>query len=314
MTTRKVLLIDADSEVYAAAASAESRRVVGMVELPAKDDGSIHPAQLWGPYTNVKECTAALPQGAKATMFRSLEVATEEGAQLLLDARLRRVLAQAEERYGSMEVELYLSGKINYRHLLDHTYKGNRDAVQKPHWNGRLRNYIQDKYGARVTKTWEADDEVGIRATELGDRAVICSVDKDLRQVPGHHIVLGKGHLHVTERGGLMRLYTQILAGDSTDNVRGCWQVGAEGAFTYLHACLDEVGSVEEMSLASMELVLWQAVVAKYQQALDKYGSDKCRFFDARGAALHTAQMVYILRQRPEGQIPPRWTPPDVGV
>lgn len=312
MTTRKVLLIDADSEVYAAAAAAESRRVVALAELPPGADGSVPAPQLWGPYANVKECTVALPAGAKATMFRSLEIATEAGAQLLLDARLRRVIAQAEERYGAMEVELYLSGKINYRHLLDHTYKGNRDAVQKPHWNGRLRNYIQDKYGARVTKTWEADDEVGIRATELGDRAVICSVDKDLRQVPGHHIVLGKGHLHVTERGGLMRLYTQILAGDATDNVRGCWQVGAEGAWSYLNACLEECHADADTSLHEMEAILWESVVAKYQQALDKYGSDKCRFFDARGAALHTAQLVYILRDRPEGQIPPRWTPPDV--
>lgn len=310
MATRKVLLIDADSEVYAAASVAESRRVVALAELPVREDGSVPPPGLWGPYNNVKECTMALPEGAKATMFRSLEVATEEGAQLLLDARLRRVIAQAEEKHGPMDVELYLSGKVNYRHLLDHTYKGNRDAVQKPHWHGRLRNYIQDKYGARVTKTWEADDEVGIRATELGDRAVICSVDKDLRQVPGQHIVLGKAHLTITPRGGLMRLYTQILAGDATDNVPGCWQVGPERAFTYLHQCLEDAKHPE--SLEAMEAVLWDAVVAKYQATLDKYGTEKCRFIDARGAALHTAQMVYILRERPEGQIPPRWTPPDV--
>lgn len=312
MATRKVLLIDGDSEVYAAAAAAEKRRVVAMVEKLGSDLQSLE-RKLSGPFDSVKDCTLALPKGEQATLFRSLEVMTEEGVQLLLDARLRRVIAQAEERYGPMDVELYLSGKINFRHLLDHTYKGNRDAVQKPHWHGRLRNYVQDKYAARVTKTWEADDEVGIRATELGDRAVICSVDKDLRQIPGHHIVLGKGHLHVTERGGLMRLYIQILAGDATDNVRGCWQVGPDGAFTYLNACLEEAGDASEpMSLAAMEAILWESVVAKYQQTLDKYGSEKCRFIDARGAALHTAQMVYLLRHRPEGQIPTRWAPPDV--
>lgn len=311
MTTRKVLLIDADSEVYAAAAAAESRRVVALVE-GATPEGALR-SQLMGPYPNVKETTAALPKDSVATLFRSLEVATEEGAQLLLDARLRRVIYQAEERYGEMDVELYLTGKINYRHFLDHTYKGNRDAVQKPHWHGRLRNYVQDKYAAKVTRTWEADDEVGIRATELGDRAVICSVDKDLRQLPGHHIVLGKGHLHVSPRGALMRLYIQILAGDSTDNVRGCWQVGPEGAFNYLNACLLKAGDTDaaQLDLPAMEQVLWTSTVEKYQQALDKYGSDKCRFIDARGAAIHTAQMVYLLRTRPEGDIPPRWLPPD---
>jgi hypothetical protein len=57
-------------------------------------------------------------------------------------------------------------------------------------------------------------------------QAVICSIDKDLRQIPGHHMVLGKGHLKVMPDGGMMRLYTQILAGDMTDNIRGCWQTG----------------------------------------------------------------------------------------
>lgn len=296
--TRHVLVVDGDSEVYAAAAAAEKRRVVALVEGTTPQ--GLSQQQLCGPYDTVKECTAALPKEAQATLFRSKEVTTEEGAKLLLDARLRRVVAQAEEKYGTMDVEIYLSGKINYRHLLDHTYKANRDATEKPHWHGRLRNHVQDHWGARVTKTWEADDELGMRATELGDRAVICSVDKDLRQIPGHHVVLGKGHLHMTARGALMRLYCQILAGDATDNVRGCWQVGMEGAWSYLNDYIDKG-----------EGALWDAVVAKYQQALDKYGSDKCRFIEARGAALHTAQMVYILRHRPEGQLPPRWVPPD---
>jgi hypothetical protein len=288
---RKVLLIDGDSEVYAAAAAAERKRVVPLLE-----DG-----RLLGPFDTVRDCTAAMPEGTKATLFRSLETMPEDGARLMLDARLRRVIAQAEERYGEMDVEMYLTGKVNYRHLLDHTYKGNRDSVQKPHWLGKLREHAQTAYGAKVTATWEADDEVGIRATELGARAVICSVDKDLRQIPGNHIVLGKGHLHMTVEGALLRLYTQILAGDSTDNIRGCWQVGPEGAWSYLAEFID-----------AGPAALWTAVVAKYQESLDKYGSEKCRYFDARGAALHTAQMVYLLRDRPEGQIPPRWLPPGV--
>jgi hypothetical protein len=156
---RHTLLIDADSEVYAAASAAETRRIVA--EL---DDGT-----LLGPFTSVKDATAAIPQGAKACLFHSREVSSEEGACTLLDARLRRVIAQAEERYGETDRELYLSGKINFRHLLDATYKGNRDSVQKPHWLAKLRAYAQGQWGARVCLTWEADDEVGMRATELGD-------------------------------------------------------------------------------------------------------------------------------------------------
>jgi hypothetical protein len=285
----KTLLIDADSEVYAAAAAAESRRVVGLL-----DNGA-----LCGPFASIKELTANLGKHAATVLFRSREVTPEDGACLLLDARLRRLIQQATERYGEVKPELHLSGKVNYRHLIDPTYKGNRDSVEKPYYLARLRKHAQEVWGARVTRTWEADDEVGIRAFELGPSAVIASIDKDLRQIPGDHMILGKGHLHVTQRGALMRLYCQILAGDATDNVRGCWQVGYEGAFTYLEPFID-----------AGERALWHAVVAKYQAHLDKYGSEKCGFIDARGAALHTAQLVYILRDRPEGQIPPRWRPP----
>lgn len=285
----KTLLIDADSEVYAAAAAAESRRIVALL-----DNGA-----LTGPFASIKEVTASLGKNAATVLFRSREVSPEAGACLLLDSRLRRVISQAQERYGEVKPELHLSGKVNYRHLIDPTYKGNRDSVERPYYLSKLRQHAVDVWGARVSRTWEADDEVGIRAFEIGPNAVIASIDKDLKQIPGDHIVLGKGHLHVTTRGALMRLYCQILAGDSTDNIKGCWQVGYEGAFTYLEPFID-----------AGERALWHAVVAKYQAHLDKYGSEKCGFIDARGAALHTAQLVYILRDRPEGSIPPRWRPP----
>lgn len=296
----RTLLIDADSECFAAAAAAETRRIVAM-----REDGA-----LTGPFPNVKAVTASLGKdlAASAVLFRSREVSGEEGACLLLDARLRRVIAHAQEKYGEVRPEVWLSGKINFRHMVDPTYKGNRDAVERPHWLAGLRAHAQRHWGARVTRTWEADDEIGIRAGELGqDNCIISSVDKDLRQIPGRHIVINKGHLNMTEAGAMMRLYAQILSGDMTDNVRGCksetradWQMGYDPAFDYLEPFVD-----------GGPRVLWAAVVARYQAMQDKWGTDAVGYIDARGAALHTAQLVYILRERPEGQLPPRWKPPE---
>lgn len=294
----RTLLIDADSEVFAAAAAAETRRIVLLL-----DGGTLS-----GPFASIKEATASLGKDHAGVPFRSREVTSEEGACLLLDARLRRVLYQAQERYGEVKRELYLTGKLNYRHLIDPTYKGNRETVERPYWLPMLREHCQATWQAKVTRTWEADDEIGIRAAELGpDQAIVASVDKDLRQIPGRHIILGKGHLEMTERGAMLRLYCQILCGDMTDNVRGClsekradWQMGYEAAFTYLEPFVD-----------GGERALWAAVVARYQSMRDKWGTDTCGYIDARGAALHTAQLVYILRQRPNGQVPGRWTPPE---
>ncbi len=286
----RTLLIDTDSECYAAAAAAEKRRVIGYQEQ----------GRFLGPFDTKRELSAALKEGDSCVPFQSREVNTEEAACLLLDARLRRIVYQAQEKYGEVKPELYVSGKINFRHLVDAAYKGNRDNTDRPYWLSRLRAHAMAHWKARMTTTWEADDEIGMRATELGpSNYVIASVDKDLRQVPGDHIVIGKGHLHMTERGAMMRFYCQVLAGDMTDNIRGCWQVGYDGAFTYLEPFID-----------GGETALWTAVVAKYQASLDKYGPDKCRYFNAHGAALHTAQLVYILRDRPAGNLPPRWRPP----
>ncbi len=296
----RTLLIDADSECYAAACAAEKHRIIGYRDSGTGD------ARFLGPFGSKRELTAALADGESVTPFRSNEINTEEAAILMLDARLRRVVYQAQEKYGEVQPELWLSGKINYRHLIDPTYKDGRGP--KPHWLARLRDHACVHWRARVANTWEADDEIGIRASELGDdNYIVCSVDKDLRQIPGRHIIINKAHLNMTPQGATMRLYAQILAGDLTDNVRGVlselrpdWQMSYDAAFTYLEPFVD-----------GGPRALWAAVVARYQAMLDKYGSDRCRYVNARGAALHTAQLVYILRERPDGQLPPRWQPPE---
>jgi hypothetical protein len=305
----RTLLIDADSECYAAAAAAETRRYIGWQEQERREAAmGLDSGIVWntagkflGPFNSKKELTAAIPEGEAVVPFQSKEVHTEESACLLLDARLRRIVYQAQEKYGEVRPEVYVSGKLNFRHMIDPSYKGNRDGIERPHWLQRLKDHAVHHWRARVTRTWEADDELGMRATELGlDNYIICSLDKDLLQIPGRHIIIGKGHLDVTERGAMLRLYRQILSGDATDNIRGCWQMGDKGAFEYLEPFVD-----------AGPRALWAAVVAKYQASLDKYGADKCRYIDARGAALHTAQLVYIQRERPEGPMPARWTPPE---
>lgn len=298
----RTLLIDADSECYAAACAAERHRVIG---LRAEELG---PPRFLGPFDTKKELTAAIAEGEQVTPFRSDEINTEESAILLVDARLRRVVYQAQEKYGEVHPELYLSGKLNYRHFIDHTYKGTREATQRPYWLARLKDHVRNHWRAKITATWEADDEIGIRASELGaDNYIVCSVDKDLRQIPGRHIIINKAHLNMTPAGATLRLYAQILAGDPTDNIKGClsekradWQMSYDSAFTFLEPFVD-----------GGPRALWAAVVARYQAMLDKWGSDACRYTNARGAALHTAQLVYILRDRPEGQLPRRWTPPE---
>lgn len=298
----RVLLIDADSEAFAASAAAERKTYVG--QLQATD---ILPAEFLGPFEGKRALNQAIPEGRLCVPFESKEVSPLEVATGYFDARVRRVIAAAEERYGQVRPELYLSGRINFRHLLDASYKWSRERTDRPYHLQAVKQHAIDEWGAKVALLWEADDEIGMRATELTLGAVdycVSSLDKDLRQIPGRHLLLEqsgvKGHLEVTERGAQLRLYAQILGGDPTDNIRGCWQVSYDGAFGLLEPIVDKGPRA-----------MWEAVVAAYQRSIEKYGRDKCGYMDARAAALHTAQLVYIHRYRPQDRtLPARWIPP----
>lgn len=303
----RVLLIDADSEAFAASAATERKRYLGHV-LGTATAGE--EAKVIGPFDGKRALNAAIPEGRMCVPYESKEVSPLEQATGFFDARVRRVIAAAEERYKEgVRPELYLSGRVNYRHLIDASYKWSRERNERPYHLHAVKQHAVDQWQAKVALLWEADDEIGMRATELATGGVdycVSSLDKDLRQIPGRHLVLEqsgvKGHLDVSERGAQLRLYAQILGGDSTDNIRGCWQVSYDGAFTLLEPVVDQGPRA-----------MWEAVVATYQKSLDKYGRDKCGYLEARAAAVHTAQLVYIQRHRPhEGALPGRWLPPDV--
>ena len=127
------------------------------------------------------------------------------------------------------EHELFLTGKTNFRNDIAVTapYKGNRKDVKKPIHLPLLREYLQTAWGASVSEGQEADDDIAIRATELGDNALIVSIDKDFMQVPTwHYNFVKKEKKYVTPEEGLRFFYKQILTGDNADNIKGIHRVG----------------------------------------------------------------------------------------
>jgi len=71
----------------------------------------------------------------------------------------------------------------------------------------------------------EADDLLAIWNTEKP--GIIVSIDKDLLQVPGLHFnTRNKEYTNVTEDEGSLLLHTQVLMGDSVDNITGLKGIG----------------------------------------------------------------------------------------
>lgn len=165
------------------------------------------------------------------------------------------------------ETEIFLTGDTNFRHDVAVTapYKGNRKDVRKPKHLPLLRDYLVKAWGATISDGQEADDEIAIRATELGSECIIVSIDKDFMQVPGwHYNFIKREKKSVTEEEGLRFFYKQILTGDNADNIKGIKGVGpvraekmlkdASTPYQLYRCCVEAMG--EERVLENARL-LW---------------------------------------------------------
>lgn len=129
-------------------------------------------------------------------------------------------------------------------------YKGTRSSPKPFHFYNIVAYLLAD-YDTRISQDGlEADDMLAIEQCKPGSDTIICSRDKDLRQVPGWHYSweCGKqrevgptftdpiGWLEKNDKGkvigyGLKFFYFQMLVGDSVDNIPGCPGVGEVKAF-----------------------------------------------------------------------------------
>lgn len=103
-------------------------------------------------------------------------------------------------------------------------YKANREGGRKPIYYDDLRQFMIDSFKAKLLAGLEADDAVAALSRENPGKMIIASGDKDLLTVPGLHLRLGKvkdGVKFQSELAACRMFYTQMLAGDTIDNIKG---------------------------------------------------------------------------------------------
>ena len=231
----------------------------------------------------------------------------------MFDHRVNNIIAEA----GADDYLIYLSGKENFRNDVAVTkpYKGTRKD-HKPYHFSNISAYIIGAWKHVITDGIEADDLMAIDQVQAnhdeqyeGDadadyRTIICSRDKDLRQVPGWHygweigkqasfgpfLVEDPGAIHLTDdkpkklKGwGLKFFYSQLITGDTVDNIPGLPGVGVVGAYKL-------IGELEHMS----DIVA--AVVHAYLDA----GMSSAYL-------LEQGQLLWMVRRRHEDGSPVMW-------
>jgi 5'-3' exonuclease len=145
------------------------------------------------------------------------------------------------------EYSIYLSDTTTngFRYQIDPTYK------PKPKYYEGLKYYLVTEEAAICTPEQEADDILGIEQTKFnmmlenpeygGDGSCICSIDKDLLQIPGNHYnFVKKEKRYVDPAEGLRNFYLQLLIGDVADNIKGVYGIGPKKAEKAFEACSKE--------------------------------------------------------------------------
>jgi len=173
-----------------------------------------------------------------------------------VNAMIRNIMVKT----GAAESRIFFSAPHNFRQDIDPEYKANRKGQAKPYCYYELKTYMECLYSCEEVDGYEADDLLGIYQT---DDTILCTLDKDLDQIEGHHYNWRKDMLYeITKNEAEYNLYIQVLMGDAVDNIKGIPGIGPVKAAAiledinpddYEHICKEEYKdhglSVEDYTL-----------------------------------------------------------------
>ncbi|MDY0087103.1 MAG: hypothetical protein RBS78_00895 [Coriobacteriia bacterium] len=214
------LLVDADVLVYESAFSAQKT----VYEYQGREFPDAKQAEAYCKENNLDY--RALRKDGQITS--RVEALPESVARNCFNMKLNNILEVA----GSTDYLLLLSGDGNFRDEAAVTkgYKANRASVPKPEHYLFCRALILNNKHSEITVGVEADDAMGMYMAD-DPSSVICSIDKDLMQIPGRHYNWGKGiKFKVPPADGLYWFHRQLLTGDATDNIPGIPGLGEKKA------------------------------------------------------------------------------------
>ena len=180
----------------------------------------------------------------------------------------------------------------NFRNGVWSQYKQNRASSKRPEHLYDMKEWLGEKYETRLTQKLEADDVMGILATEPheGER-IIVSEDKDMRTIPAlvyHPNRPKNGVMEISELDAIRFLFWQTICGDPTDGYPGVKGVGKSSEYA-----LDVLTAEDE--------------VEAWDNVLMAYGSKGL----SESSAITQCNLARILKHGDyaEGRVIP-WVPP----
>ena len=218
---------------------------------------------------------------ASETGWQSEGFPSWDYTETVLADRIQRILNGS----GAESYTLFITEGATFREALavSKPYKGTRVDKKPWHFNN-LTVHMTHDLGAVIVRDIEADDAMAIEQCrgayykqlkqrevaghENNDETIICTRDKDLRQVPGWHygwemfnqpefgpiyVDDARTDLTLNEKRtqasgvGLSFFYCQLITGDRVDNIPGLPGHGAVAAVNALNGTADQLDTVIDM-------------------------------------------------------------------
>lgn len=231
----------------------------------------------------------------------------------LLDNRIGNIVAIASTANGDTMIAepiLYLTGQGNFRYEIAKRTPYKVRSGNKPWHFKNITAYLKAKYDVIVSEGMEADDLMALEQTRRPNETIICTRDKDLRQVPGWHygwelgaqpqfgpmlvdtvgaIALSADRRSIKGYGGKF-FYAQCLIGDAVDSIPGLGKCGPVRAFEIL----EHMETLDEC---------FKAVKAAYKAAYED---------DWEQELLEQGRLLWMTRELDKEGKPVMWSLPDI--
>ena len=161
------------------------------------------------------------------------------------DQQFMKIVNDLEERFEIEKVITFNGSKGNFRKKITPVYKANRKKQDLPPLLHDMHDYVKKQYNSVYGYGIETDDLVSAYwftlSKDLGrDNVMIVSIDKDYRQFPALIYNYHYNHreiIDITPEEAMFNFYSQMIEGDTADNVNYFKGKGKKFAENYLKNC-----------------------------------------------------------------------------
>lgn len=142
----------------------------------------------------------------------------------LFDDMLINIRHTLELAGGKIFLSDSADNNFRYKVAKTYPYKGTRKDRDKPKHYQAIKDHILKRWTSEITKGMEADDGMGKAQTK---QTIICSIDKDMDMIVGWHYNWKRYTIYYVSRWeAQLAFWTQMITGDSVDNIKGIYGLG----------------------------------------------------------------------------------------